>query len=898
MKNIQNNKKGVLVVVLFLVSFFAVAQQITLTGIVKDSLNNPLDMANVVAINDVTKGLDGFGITDEKGRYRINVNAKTTYALKVSYIGYQPKELKITTTENDASYDIVLKEQTEELDEVELTYEMPVTIKGDTIVYNTDSFVNGTEKKLADVLKNLPGVEVNDDGEIEVEGKKVTKLMVEGKDFFDGDSKLGAKNIPANAVDKVEVLRNFSEVSQMKDVGNNQDNVALNIKLKEGKKRFWFGEISGGIGLDERYLVHPKLFYYSPKYSINVLTDFNNIGEMPFTPRDYFNFTGGFRNIMQRGGTNFNVGSNSLGISVLQNDRAKEINTKFGAVNFSYTASEALDLSGFAIYSYTKTDLETLASRRFISTNQLEETTTTTNQKAALSLVKLSAIYKPSPAFQLDYDVLLKQSGQDELENTLSISDVTDNITEIKEQKPISINQNINIYKTLKSQDLITVEAQQLFSREDPFYEAIRSQQPFTGIVPLDQNQTEFNINQDKLITTNKFDVKGDYYWITGQKSNIDFTLGATYSSQQFDSKIFQILDNDTTLDFTQSDLNNDVQYTFSDIFFALHYKVISGKFTFNPGVTMHQYTAKNTQLATSITDNLFNIVPDVFLNYQLKKSEAIRLNYNVTREFTDISRFAQGYVFSNYNNLYQGNRALESALYHNVTLNFSSFNMFNFQNIFANLSYNKRIDAFKNNSSITGINQVGTTINSGLEDEIMSANVNYQRTFGKIKASARANVSYSKLNNVVNSAPRLSESLTQGYRTSFSTNFREWPNLEVGYNYSINNYNNGGLESTFYTESPFVRLDALFLKSFVFTADYDYYNYSDAENTINNEYAFLNTNLTYQKSGSKWEYGIKVTNLLNNTTINRDSFNDLFFSTSAYQVQPRFIMFNVKYDL
>ena len=129
--------------------------------------------------------------------------------------------------------------------------------------------------------------------------------MVYGKDFFDGDSKLATKNIPANAIDKVEVLRNFSEVGQMRGVTNNQDNVAINIRLKEGKKNFWFGEVTAGGGSDAdqdtRHLVHPKLFYYNPKYSINVITDVNDIGEVPFTWRDYFNFTCGFRNFNQGG---------------------------------------------------------------------------------------------------------------------------------------------------------------------------------------------------------------------------------------------------------------------------------------------------------------------------------------------------------------------------------------------------------------------------------------------------------------------------------------------------------------------------------------------------------------------------------------------------------------------
>lgn len=883
---------------LLTLSFFSNAQNITISGFVKDSLGSTLDMANVVAINKETNGLDGFGITDSNGRYKINVKENTTYTLKFSYIGFQPKELLIEVKEADLQRDITLLEQSEALDEVEVVYEMPVTIKGDTIVYNTDSFVTGTEKKLEDVLKKLPGVEINSDGEIEVEGKKVTKVMVNGKDFFDGDSKIAAKNIPANALDKVEVLRNFSEVSQLSGVTNNQDNVALNIKLKSGKEKFWFGEITGGLGLDDRFLAHPKLFFYSPTYSINILTDLNNIGQLPFTSRDYRNFTGGFRSRTGQTGTSFSVGDGGLGLSQLQNNRAKEINSRFGALNFSYSPSKSLDLSGFAIYSYSNTELETIATRTYISSNQQEVTTTNTDQTSNLGLFKFSAAYKPTTDLQVEYDVLAKFSNEKENVGILSEADVTDQIIENKKQKPTSVNQNANVYYTIDEKNILAFEGQYLFQNEDPFYNAIREVQPFASVLPLDEDQSNFDINQDRKIKTNKLDFKTDYYYITGAKSNLNLTLGTTQSSQNFNSSIFQILDNDSELSFPNQELNNNVDFSFSDIFLGLHYKLIAGKFTINPGIIVHDYKAKNTQLGTEVTDHLFNVVPDLFVNLKLKQSENIRLNYAVTRQFSDIEKFANGYIFSNYNSLYQGNRNLESGLYHNVSLNFFSFNMFNMQNIFANVSYNKRIDAFKSNSTIVGINQVSSTINSNLEDEVLSGSANFQRTIKKIKVSTRGSLSYSNLNNIINGSPSTSESLTQSYRASLATSFKNAPNLEVGYNYSINNYDNGGTSSTFYTDTPFLKFDAAFLKSFIFLADLDYYHYHDKANTVDNEYGNLNSSLSYQKKDTKWEYSIEVTNLLNNTELNQDSFNELFFRTSSYVVQPRYVMFKIKYEL
>jgi hypothetical protein len=359
-RNNQNtNMKKLIIALLLLTSFYSIGQ-IKLEGKVKDSIGNPLELANVIAINQETKALDAYGITNEQGIYKLNLKKSSTYKVQVSYIGMTTAEEIISTKDINLEKSFKLKEDNS-LDEIELTYEMPVTIKGDTLVYNADSFKNGTERKLEDVLEKLPGVEINDDGQVEVEGKVVGKVMVEGKDFFDGDSKLATKNIPANAVDKIEVLKNYSDVGQLKGVQNNQDNIALNIKLKEGKKSFWFGSVTAGSGIadeDALYVAQPKLFYYNPEYSINFIGDLNNIGEIAFTRRDFFNFTGGFRNPSRESGTNISLGNNDLGFLTLQNNRAKEINTKFGAANFSFSPSKTLDISGFGIFSSSRNELQ------------------------------------------------------------------------------------------------------------------------------------------------------------------------------------------------------------------------------------------------------------------------------------------------------------------------------------------------------------------------------------------------------------------------------------------------------------------------------------------------------------------------------------------------------------
>ena len=892
---------------LALLCFVSVSfSQIKVEGFVKDSIGNPLEMANVIAINTGTKTLDSYAITNNNGRYKLSLKPNTAYELKISYVGMKTLETVLQTQKNTITKSFTLQEDNQ-LDAVELVYEMPVTIKGDTLVYNSDSFTNGTEKKLGDVLKKLPGVEVDTNGEIKVEGKKVTKVMVEGKDFFDGDSKLATKNIPADAVSKVQVLKNYNEVGQLRGVTSNEDKIAINIKLKEGKKNFWFGEITAGAGNSkgkDLYIAHPKLFYYSPKYSVNIITDFNNIGAIPFTRRDYFNFTGGFRNMNSSSGTGFNVTSSDMGFLSLQNNKAKAVDSKFGAANFSYSPTKKLDLSGFAIYSGSRTNLQENASKTYINTNntstQDEITENKTHQKNDLGLFKLSASYKKNANNQLDYDAFAKISKQDEFQNLFS--SITNNVTENKEQKPFSFNQNFNYYYTANEKNIFALSVQHLWQDEDPFYNAILAQTNtfnFDTVLGIDTNQNSYNINQNKRIKTNKLDAKLDYWYVINNKSNINLTAGSLISSQQFNSEIYQVLDNGNATHLTNAltDVTNTVKYNLTDFFLGVHYRLIKGKFTFTPGFSLHQYHTKNNQKNEDTSLNFFRFLPDFNMRIQLKKSENINFNYSIKTSFTDVAKLAEGSVLNNYNSLYQGNRNLENSLSHNLNLSYFSFNMFNYTNVFAFINYSKQIDQIRNQSVFNGIFTASTPFNSNFADEILSANGRFERRFGKLKASLGGNFSFSKFNQFINNQQSTNTSFSQIYTSKLSTNFKVAPNVEVGYKLNINDYTQRNVTTKYFTHSPFVNVDAYFLKGFIFKADYTYNNYKTSSKTINN-YSFLDASLSYQKEASKWEYKVGATNILNTQSLNQNNSNNFFTSTSEYFIQPRYVVLSLKYDL
>lgn len=897
---------------LLLLFFFGLSfSQVKLEGIVKDSLGNPLELANVIAINKATSALDSYGITNDKGRYRLDLKKNTTYSIQVSYIGMKSLTQALETGDSNATQNFMLQEDNA-LEEVELTYEMPVTISGDTLVYNADSFNKGTERKLEDVLENLPGVEINDDGQVEVEGKVVTKLMVEGKDFFDGDSKLATKNIPSNAVDKVQVLKNYSEVSQLGGVTNNQNNVAINIKLKEGKKNFWFGNVTAGAGDSDQetlYLAQPKLFYYSPDYSINFIGDLNNIGEVAFTRRDYFNFTGGFRRPSLSSGTNINLGNNDIGFLTLQNNRAKDINTKFAATNFSWSPKKTLDLGGFAIFSNSRNELQENRTIQYTNPDLNipdERTESNTVQENNLGMLKLSSKYQPNANNQMEYEIFgqMSKSEQDQR----FFSSINNNIDQLEETTPFNFNQNLNYYYTLNENNIFALEAQHVIKDEDPFYNAILEDKLNYGgtaaNLGLDDSQSNYNLAQEKRVQSNQLDAKLDYWNILNKKSNINFTLGTILSHQKFDSNIFQFLDDNSQLDTTPT-INdgvdiNAINYNFSDIYLGFHYRLKTGIFTITPGVSGHMYNVNNTQFGQKVTDNFFRFLPDLNVIVQLKKSETLNLTYSMQTQFTDVSNFASGLVLNNYNALFSGSPALENALSHNINLFYYSFNMFNYTNVFASINYNKSIDNIRTESIFQpgSVIRVSSPFNSPFADESVTANGRFQRTFGKIRGTIRANFNYSKFNQFIQNRRSVNENFSQTYRAQVRTNFRTAPNLDVSYRYTIQDNNLGENSTKFFTKSPTIELDALFLKSFTFRTDYSYNDFSDENSTINT-FEFWNASLSYRKDeDSKFEYEVKATNLLDTRAQSQSSAGTVSVSATEYFIQPRYITFRVRYEL
>lgn len=884
--------------------------QINLEGTVTDSLQNPLESASLVAINQKTKDLESYVLTDINGKYKLKLSKNNKYKIQVSSIGLRTINDSISTKEIS-----ILKNYTLRSDIVldEVIVKMPVVVRGDTLIYNADSFKNGTERKLEDIIDKLPGVEINETGQIEVEGKVVNKLMVNGKDFFDGDTKIGTKNIPSNAVDKIQVLRNYAEVGQLRSVRNNQDNFAINIKLKSGKESFWFGDVTAGAGdsPDEKlYLLQPKLFYYNPKYTINFISDVNNIGELALTRRDIRGFGGGFTRPSNRSGTSINLGDNSLNFLTSQRNALK-IENQLASANFSYSPKKNFDLSGFLIYNSSQILSNEVSLAQYTNPDlgiPNERTEQSNTELSSQGILKLSASFKPNYNNQLNYDILTRISNDSQTQNAFSsVLGVTNQIDEIT---PYNINQNFSYYYTLNEKNIFAFEAQYVFKNENPFYTVDlendpESNDPFditADAIGLNPSFTRYAIGQEKQIESNQLDAKLDYYFIINPKSNINISLGTIQSNQQFNSNIFQFLDEGfkyvPTPTFNDGLAINDTEYNFTDVYLGVHYRFRKGKFTITPGFSVHAYGNKNIQFGEEIKEKFIRLLPDFETRIQLKKGESLTMSYNMQNQFTDVTRLARGLVFNSYNSIQYGAPDLQNALTHNISLLYSSFNLFNYTNVFARVAYSSNIDQIRNLTDFESVIRTSTFFNSNFADENFNVFGRIQRTFGKIRTSLNSRLNYSKINQFIQGQQSLNEGFTQSYIPEVRTNFRVAPNIRLRYRYSVTNNNQGNRETKFITKAPSVEFDAFIINKFTFKTNYSYTTQSQ---DIGDAQSFQNwdANLSYRKNkDAKWEYELKASNILNIDSQVRNTANNLAVFSSETFIQPRFITFRVVYRL
>lgn len=874
------------------------AQKIVLQGKVLDSVRNPLELANVIAISKSSGAIASYGITDEQGRYKLSLSKDSLYVLRASYLGFETWEEQFNAI-NDFEKNIVLVGLLNQLDGVTVVEDFPITISGDTITYNTDSFTTGKEKKLEDVLEELPGFEINDEGQVKVQGKDIGKVLVEGKEFFNGDTKMAIKNIPANAVDKVQVLRNYNEVGPLSGV-NDGNALALNIKLKDGKKNLWFGDISAGLGPEKRYLAHSNVFYYSPKFNVNFIGDLNNIGEQAFTLQDYFKFNGGLSSLMSRSGSSINLSNDEIGLSLLRNNRAENIDANLAALNFNYNPNNRISFSGFGIVTGIDTRLSSISQRTYIREegDNNELLTSGIEQKNTSGLFKFSTTYKPNVKLHVNYEAFVKNSDiTDENQLNSNFINFNNTILSTKTREPFSVQQVLNAFYANSDKNIFSLESNYLYKQQRPNYGLLATLMPFSGSVPLN-GEAPVDLFQNKVIFTNTFDAVINYYRVLNETNHISVKSGISSSNQGLTSELTELVDGRRETVGANGAYANDTEFNFQDIYFGLGYRMKFGKLTISPNLNLHNYTINNKQQNEIVEFTKVLLLPSLNSKYEFNSSQSLQFKYSVEAQFPDIQNLVAASELRGYNNIFTGNRNLKNEWFHNASLNYSNFNMFNFTTIYGGLTYQKRYESIGNEVNFIGLDRISSPVNLDTPNENVSTFATLEKRFPYWKTKLDMRLTYNKFNTIINGDDNFNQSFNRTYKLAFETRFKEAPNTEIGFKKQLNTYSSAATETTFITNSPYANVEAYFLKGFSVTADYEYNDYKNKSGGVRSEYDFFNAALYYQKEASKWEFKVSGMNLLNTSTIRQDSFSNNLISTIEYSVQPRYFLASVKYEL
>ena len=324
----------------------AIAMAYNITGTVADGAGEPLPDATVRLLQASDSAFVKGVIADVNGSFRITGVNKGKYVLEATYIGYNRLQRDVAVNSSNVKLDtlkieessIVLKEATV------VGVKTPIKVMQDTIEFNADTYKTPPNAVVEDLLKRLPGVEVDSDGKITANGKEVTKILIDGKEFFSDDPKVASKQLPVNMVDKLQVVDRKSDLARLTGVDDGEDETVINLTVKPGMKEGWFGTVEAGYGTDDRYQATFNVNRFWNENQITFIGSANNTNDLGFTDGN---------------GNRFRRFGGDQGIN----------NSQTFGVNFNVGNEEKLRFGGDVMYSHTDRDTRKRQERQYLFAN-------------------------------------------------------------------------------------------------------------------------------------------------------------------------------------------------------------------------------------------------------------------------------------------------------------------------------------------------------------------------------------------------------------------------------------------------------------------------------------------------------------------------------------------------
>lgn len=879
----------------------AFAQPRALTGTVTDTLAKPLERANVMArsLPEAGKQEGGgikFAMADHQGRYRLELDGRLSYAISVSYIGYHKQEFVLAAGSDIKEHHFRLVPNPRQLDEVTIDYDyQPVEIKKDTITFRVDAFTSGNERKLKEVLEKLPGMEVDENGRVTFQGNTVNTTLVENKKFFGGGSKLAVDNIPADAVDKIEMISHFSEVDFMKEVLSS-DELAMNVKLKKDKKDLVFGDLEAGAGPSGYHHGHAGLFYFTPENSISFIGDINNIGKSVFTFDDVMRFQGGISSYMS------NMSRPSFtNLSRLSQDNRDVLENKsrFAALNFDRDLSRKFNVSGFGIFSSQLTQSRREEFLQYLTNQQTTEETRETDRDNddLMGLANIKLDYSPTRYQKWYYNGQLQLSRNDFQSLLLSQSQVQDNRFESSlDNRNLSLKQYVEWHKSYSAQHTTTLVVNHVLDHTRPQTQWINDQAFLAGFLPLLDDEV-YQVSHVERQRSNGIDALFKHYWVINRYGQITTNVGNNYTAANLYTADRQTLLSGAIHDFAPAGFGNSVDYGLNDAYLGLEYRFYIRKLENTASLYGHWYHLNTVQVSGTNTLSRFMLEPRWQSKYEFNTTESLHLNYRLQNTFPRIGQLNERFSLSAYNAVASGNALLQNERFHTGMLRYHKFGLLAGTTISGMLSLNRKVSVIRDELFFEGINQYRMPVMTDNPETNWNASGSYERKIFMFRPGISGTFSWFNYQQTVNQILADNTRTSQSVTLSLRIAEKKWPSLNLRYTKGFNQFR-GNTQTRFETDRFHARFDYRFLPSWVVEADYDYFRNLNITTSNSDFYQIANAALDYQKKNSAWGFRLTANNLLNNRTKVNNSISDFLVSEQTTFVLPRVLMLGVRYKL
>ncbi|MFN3753462.1 outer membrane beta-barrel protein [Flavobacterium sp.] len=905
--------KSLYLVLFFFVTSITFAQStISLKGkVVDETTQLPIESATVYLTSVKDSSVVDYTITNKTGNFNFKIKkSDKPVLLKISYVSYQDfKDDKVDLNTDKDFGTITLKEAVNALNEVVIKSEIPpIRIKKDTLEFNAASFKVGADANVEALLKQLPGVEITPEGKITVNGQEVNNILVNGKPFFGKDGKIATQNLPAEIIDKVQVVDTKTKSEEISGEASGTQEKTINLTIQEDKNKGLFGKIVAGHGSDKRYESSLLLNYFKGEQKVSVLASSNNINSIGFSMDEVFDNMGGGRNssIYYNDDGSFGINNMSFG-----GNRGITRSNMVG-INYQDKWLKKIDQSGSYYFSNTETENANRTNR----INLLPEGRTFTNSNAItksgsnghnldldfeIKIDSLSTIYI-NPSFQRNKSYSKSSRNQittnetfDEL-NSSTNEDYSDNeFTNFGTDASFS-------KRFLKKNRGLSINLESEFQRRNDFVNT-NSATLFADTTPDDiRNQNRFEKDNNDFV---KLEVR--FGEPLTDSLRLSLTSEVTYRKVKNDLNTFDF-DGANYDDF--NDLQSNATSSNATTFFPSTGLIISkaktnGRINFGPEFIT--FDARSNYLGLTTDRNKNYVFPRIkgYISHRMGKSKSIYSFYDYGVQLPQANQVLPVENLSNPLSTFVGNEDLRPTQRHNLYFSFNDYDYQSRSGYYIYSGFNLSRDAVVS-STIFDDNFKATTTYQNVDMVYNSyLGVNWNKSFKKEKRTLRfgagINLNYDANKGLTNAVTFESRGLQVSPKVNLTWSIDELITVSQNYSYSLNStdYKNYVIDKAQnFVHNARLEITSYVPKHFVIGSDFGYRYNSNIADGFKKDFYLWNVSLGYNFFKDQFLAKVKVYDLLDQNQNATRTISPTAIVDAENTVLKRYVMFSLTYKL